>query len=184
MLPLVTIAIIAKNSSIHLDKYLECLLGQTYPKDRTLLYIRTNDNIDDTELKLSDWVKIFGKLYHKIYFNSKSVDPSLKEIGNHEWTSTRFKVLGIIRQASVKWAEIHRSHYFTCDVDCYIIPETIQSMVSTGLPIVAPFLKCTQQRLYSNMHAEVDEQGFLRPSEQDLTIWIVCMSVILLEKIF
>ena len=52
----VTIAILAKDKAHTLPLYLSCLEQQTWPANQTYLYIRTNNNNDDTVQILRDWI--------------------------------------------------------------------------------------------------------------------------------
>ena len=160
----ITIAILAKDKAHTLPAYLACLEQQTWPAEQTNLYIRTNNNNDDTAQVLRDWIARVGKRYARIYFDDTDVEVSVEEFGQHEWNYTRFKVLGDIRQASVDWARQNNSHYFVADCDNLIFPETIESMFITNLPIVAPLLRCYSQKYYSNYHDIVDENGYYSPS--------------------
>ncbi len=160
----VTIAILAKDKAHTLPMYLRCLEEQTWPAENTYLYIRTNNNTDNTAQVLRDWIDRVGNRYAKIYFDDSDVDVNVEQFGQHEWNYTRFKVLGDIRQASVDWAYEHNSHYFVADCDNLIFPETIESMFQTNLPIVAPLLRCYSQKYYSNYHDIVDANGYYTPS--------------------
>ncbi len=162
----VTIAILAKDKAHTLPLYLECLEAQTWPKHKTYLYIRTNNNNDDTAQVLRDWIARVNTKYAKIYFDDSDVDVPVQQFGQHEWTYERFKVLGKIRQDSVDWAYAQKSHYFVADCDNFIVPDTIESMMKTHLPIVAPFLRCVdyEKRFYSNYHETIDENGYYKAS--------------------
>ena len=162
----VTIAILAKDKAHTLPLYLECLEAQTWPKHKTYLYIRTNNNNDDTAQVLRDWIARVNTKYAKIYFDDSDVDVPVQQFGQHEWTYERFKVLGKIRQDSVDWARENSSHYFVADCDNFIVPDTIESMMKTHLPIVAPFLRCVdyEKRFYSNYHETIDENGYYKAS--------------------
>jgi hypothetical protein len=155
----VTIAILAKDKEHCLITFLDGIFKQTFPKSKTYLYIRTNDNNDETARILKSWVEKVKNHYLGVYFDDSDAPVSVKEYGQHEWNCTRFKVLGQIRQDSLDWAHQHNSHYFVADCDNFILPHTIQTMVDTNLPIVAPLLhsKCA----YSNFHANVDENGYM-----------------------
>lgn len=160
----VTIAILAKDKAHTLGLYLECIENQTWPAERTYLYIRTNNNNDDTAQILHDWIARVGDRYAKIYFDDSDVDVPVQQFGQHEWNYTRFQVLGAIRQASVDWAGEQNSHYFVADCDNFIYPDTIESMIKTNLPIVAPLLRCYSQKYYSNYHDITDANGYYKPS--------------------
>ena len=162
----VTIAILAKDKAHTLPLYLACIENQTWPKDKTYLYIRTNNNNDDTVQILKDWVARVGDQYADIYFDDTDVEEPVEQFGQHEWNCTRFKVLGKIRQNSVDWAYEHNSHYFVVDCDNFIYPDTLNAMLELKLPIVAPFLRCYayEKRFYSNYHDAIDVNGYYAPS--------------------
>lgn len=56
------------------------------------------------------------------------------------------------------WAYQHNAHYFVADCDNFIYPSTIETMVKTHLPIVAPLLH--SNCAYSNFHPAVDANGY------------------------
>lgn len=165
VIDLVTIAILAKDKAHTLPLYLECIENQTWPANKTCLYIRTNNNNDYTAEILRNWVMHVGSRYAKIYFDDTDVADQVQEFGQHEWNYTRFKVLGEIRQDSVDWAKENRSHYFVADCDNFICPDTIESLMKTNLPIIAPFLKCHGNVYYSNYHDAIDANGYYASSE-------------------
>ena len=155
----VTIAILAKNKAHCLPLYLKCLLAQTFPKNRTNLYIRTNNNTDGTASILEDWVRQHGHHYHRIYYDETPVDSRLEQYTAHEWNSFRFAILGKIRQESISWAKEHTSHYFVADCDNFIHSQTIEVLLTSQLPVVGPFL-ITGNTVYSNFHHRVDQRGY------------------------
>ena len=162
----VTIAILAKDKAHTLPLYLECIENQTWPASKTCLYIRTNNNKDNTAHILRDWVARVGVRYANIYFDDSDVEESVEQFGQHEWNYTRFQVLGRIRQDSVNWAKEHNSHYFVVDCDNFISHDTLKTMVQLRLPIVAPFLRCCtyENRFYGNYHEAIDVNGYYAPS--------------------
>jgi hypothetical protein len=160
----VTIAILAKDKAHTLPLYLECLENQTWPASKTNLYIRTNNNNDETAVVLQNWVARVGERYAKIHFDDSDVVENVHEFAQHEWNYTRFKVLGKIRQDSVDWARENNSHYFVADCDNFIGPDTIESMMKTNLPIVAPLLRCKNNWCYANYHDAIDVNGYYASS--------------------
>lgn len=156
----VTIAILAKDKEGTLPLYLECLGNQTWPRDKTYIYVRTNNNNDGTVEVLKEWLEKNGSSYAGVYFDDKDVAERVQDFQNHEWNATRFKVLGKIRQDSVEWAREHDSHYFVVDCDNFIVPETLEKLMSVNVPVVAPFLRCGGNHLYANYHAAVDGNGY------------------------
>lgn len=154
----VTIAILAKDKAHTLPLYLKCIEKQTWPKERTNLYIRTNNNNDNTASILKEWVEKVGNQYAEVFFDDSDLNVPLQNYKQHEWNKTRFKALGKIRKDSIDWAYNHQSHYFVADCDNFIKEDTIQALYGTQLSIVAPFL--LTKTLYSNYHAAVDKHGY------------------------
>lgn len=159
----ITIAILAKDKAHVLPLYLACIEAQTWPKKQTNLYIRTNNNNDNTVQILKNWLASVQDLYAQIYFDDTDIEAPVHLYGQHEWNSVRFKALGKIRQESIDWALQKDSDYFVADCDNFIQPNTVEAMMQAKLPIVAPFLKTSC--FYSNYHADVDEQGYLKSNQ-------------------
>lgn len=162
-------AILAKDKEYCLDYFLQCLLNQTLNKSKIHLYIRTNDNKDNTLNVLLDFISKYGNDYASIYFNHTSIDPKLKLEENNTWNSFRFKILGKIRQDSVDYAKNNNLHYFVADIDNFIRPHTLEYMMNYKEKLViSPMLKSATN--YSNFHYDVDKNGYLKdnPKYYDL----------------
>ena len=165
----ITVAILAKDKAHCLPLYLECLEKQTVDKKKINLYIRTNNNNDNTAQVLRDWVDKVRDLYLDIYFDDSNVAERVEDYKPHEWNAIRFKVLGEIRNNSLAWAYKKKSHYFVADCDNFILPHTLEAISSVNLPIVAPLL--THGRtLYSNFHAAIDGWGYWQDSRYYLPL--------------
>lgn len=156
----VTIAILAKDKAHTLPLYLKCIEAQTWPKKKTYLYIKTNNNNDNTAEILKDWLNKNQSLYAGVYFDDQNLPEKIEDFGQHEWNATRFKILGKIRNDSVVWAYEQNSHYFVIDCDNFIQPHTLESLMKLRLPIVAP-LMILPGSYYANYHAAVDQNGYL-----------------------
>lgn len=159
----VTIAILAKDKAHTLNEYLRCIEKQTWPKDKTYLYVRTNNNNDATKEILKEWIAKVQDQYLEVYFDDSDTPERVENYGQHEWNWVRFKVLGKIRQDSVNFAKAKQSHYFVADCDNFIKPWVIETLVNADKPIVAPFLR-TANTYYSNYHAAIDKNGYLADS--------------------
>jgi hypothetical protein len=155
----ITIAILVKDKAHTLPLYLSCLEQQTWPKSKTYLYIRTNNNNDNSVEILRNWIEKVKSEYKFIYFDDSDVPESITQYKQHEWNYTRFKVLGRIRQESINFAYAHKSHYFVVDCDNFIYPNTIEQAAAVNLPIVAPLLN--SNCAYSNFHAAIDANGYM-----------------------
>ena len=160
--PRVLVAILAKQKERPLPLYLSCIEGLDYPKSAIFLYIRTNNNTDRTEQILRDWVERVGPAYAGVEFDAEPVEQPVEDYPPHEWNSTRFRVLGHIRNVSLqKTLEHGCDFYFTSDADNFIRACTLKELVALNLPIVAPFLRVTNPtHSYSNFFAKTDAAGF------------------------
>jgi SAM-dependent methyltransferase len=140
--PTVLWAILAKDGSKVLDFFFECLLAQDFPLNQVFLFIRTNDNNDDTDQKIATFISTNKEKFLGIHLNNESVNPDLKKYAAHEWNVLRLEILGKIRQESVLFASEHEfDFYFTCDVDNFILPSTLKSLIDLDKQAVAPLLK-------------------------------------------
>ena len=176
-------AVLAKQAEKTLPLYLQCLLNQDYDKKNIVLYIRTNDNTDKTEAILERFISENGNKYCSVIYDNSSVDSRLQEFENHDWNAFRFQILGKIRNESLKLAEENGcDFYFVCDVDNFIVSNTLSNLVSLNLEIVAPMLVNAKSKevrdaglgggdLYSNFHCDYDEEGgYVHDSQYDKLI--------------
>ena len=166
---LLTIAILAKDKQTTLPLYLHCIYSQTYPKNKTNLYIRTNDNTDNTEYLLKEFIVKYGHEYNDIYYDDTSINEELKKYTAHEWNGFRFKILGDIREKSIQYAMENKTWYFVADCDNFIGPKTIENLMSNNLEVVAPLLYSSSY--YSNYHAAIDECGYYRDTDLYLKLY-------------
>jgi hypothetical protein len=175
--PRVLVAILAKQKEPALPLYLECIEALDYPKSSIVLYIRTNNNTDRTGQILREWVARVGHLYAAVEFDESDVADRVEQYREHEWNTTRFKVLGQIRNTSMRRAlELDCDFYFVADVDNFIRPATLRELVALDLPIAAPFLRSiAPEQFYSNFHAEIDANGYFKNSDQ--YFWILSRHV-------
>lgn len=166
--PRVLLAILAKQKEEMLPLYLECIEALDYPKSSIVLYIRTNNNTDNTLTILRDWVARVGHLYAGVEFDDRDVEQQVQTFAPHEWNQTRFRVLAHIRNESLQQTVRHDcSFYFVSDVDNFIAPNTLRELVALNLPIVSPFLRSlAAEKYYSNYHAEVDANGYYTDCDQ------------------
>lgn len=161
----VTIAILVKDKAKTLQLYLKCIENQTYPKDKINLYIRSNNNRDNSIEILESWLDKNKNKYKNIYKDYSDAEINITKYKNHEWNADRFKILAKIRQDSVNYAAAMNSHYFVVDCDNFIANDTLEEMAKTKLPIVGPYLQ-TLGKYYSNYHCELDEIGYYKDCEQ------------------
>lgn len=159
----IVIAILAKDKGYCLDFYLHCILNQTYDKNKIHLWIRTNDNKDNTKTVLDKFVKEHGSKYLSVYYNSDNIFEGLKKYGEHEWNIERFKILGDIRQSSIDYAKEKRAHYFIADCDNFITKDTLQHFYDLrSLKFAGPMLKLSPTMWYANFHNEATQYGYFQ----------------------
>lgn len=171
--PRILVAILAKQKERSLPLYLQCIESLDYPKSSIVLYIRTNNNRDNTESILRNWVARVGQDYAAVEFDATDVEEKVENFGVHEWNAIRFKVLGNIRNESLQKTFQHNCEfYFVCDVDNFIRPFTLTELVNLNLSIVSPLLRAVSANdPYSNYHADIDAGGYYR--ECDQYFWIL-----------
>ncbi len=176
-LPRVLVAILAKQKEPVLPFYLQCIEALDYPKNRIVLYVRTNNSTDRTAEIMRDWLSRVGHLYEQVEFDDAPVSEDVEQFGVHEWNAIRFKVLGRIRQHSLDRAwQSGCDFYFVADVDNFIRPHTLRALVSANLPVVSPLLRHQDLlKFYSNYHEKVDENGYFANSEE--YFWILYQRV-------
>lgn len=165
--PNVLIAILARDKEACLPLYLECIKNLDYPKDKILIYIRTNNNQDRTlEILESFMIDNAGK-YPIIQLDSTEESTEIDNHRYHDWNHIRFKILGRIRNESMnKTIKNGCDFYFVVDCDNFVLPHTLKKLVSYNLPIVSPLLSNDQGTLYANFHYDVDENGYYKDDPQ------------------
>ena len=180
-LPIVLFHVLAKDKGAVLEYWLEQNLDNIdYPKDKIKLYIRTNNNNDNTQDILCKWLEKQTQnevQWNDIYFDSSNVEEKVEQYGIHEWNSVRFSVLGKLREEGIKKAiDENVDFYFVCDVDNFLLPETLLTLVQSDVQVIAPLLKCAfnehdnkknvySNKYYSNFHHPVTQNGYFISSD-------------------
>jgi len=183
--PNVFIALLVKQKSVVLPLFLETLEAYDYPKDNIFLYVRTNNNTDNTEEILEAWIQENANKYRGLIYDKSSVAENVERFGVHEWNGERFRVLGRIRQESLRQClETDSDYYLVVDIDNFLFPETLAELVKLQLPIVAPLLRyaiavrenadtpedtdklgINMGVYYANYHDKVDDYGSILPED-------------------
>ncbi len=160
----ILIAILAKDKAPCLPFYLQCIYNLNYDKKKLHLYIKTNDNNDNTKDLLLEFIGKYGKEYKSIYYNDLDIAPKLKTMGHREWTSFRFNILGKIRQDSINYAIENNLHYFVADCDNFVTPNTLNELLlHKDKKVIGPMLPTKTG--YSNFHYTVDNDGYFKNHE-------------------
>lgn len=168
----VLIAILARNKAHVLPRFLNCIENLDYDKKLIDIYINTNNNDDNTESILKAWSNDNEGIYHEIIWKSHNVE-NLDATGPHEWTPKRFKVLGKIRNESMKQAKKRGlDYYFVVDCDNFIEPMTLKKLIKKKKPIIAPMLRAIPEPgdCYSNYFCDVSSNGYYKDHEDYMKI--------------
>ena len=188
-LPTVFFHILAKDKAKVLPYWLEQNLSNLdYPRDRVILYFRTNNNNDDTAKIIHQWVEDEYTMrspdygyegdwihhdWHSITVNDEDVPEQVQRFGVHEWNAERFSVLARLREEGITEALTHPgAYYFVVDVDNFIVPGTLKALIAEQKPVIAPLLRYAvdygeeTHMGYSNFHHPVTHNGYYQDSEQ------------------
>ena len=181
MEPVVLIHILAKDKAAMLPAWLEQNLDKLdYPRDKTILYFRTNNNNDDTARIIRQWVSDQETLFERqdddswaydwrhIIVEDRDLDTPVQDFGVHEWNPTRFKVLADLREDGINEAIFWKvDFYYTVDVDNFTMPFTLKTLVGYNLPVVAPMLLSAdpEQNAYSNFHNVATPNGYFMDND-------------------
>ena len=158
----VLIAILARNKAHVLPEYLKCIEDLDYDKKMITVYINTNDNEDATAEILEKWTKENKERYSNIELEHYQIEGN-PQARPHEWTGARFKILGNIREKSLKKTkEYGCDYYFVVDCDNFITPTTLKELMDKDKPIIAPLLKAVPEvnDCYSNYFCAIDANGY------------------------
>ncbi len=158
----VMIAILARNKAHVLPQFLNCIEKLDYDKQLISLYINTNNNQDETEKVIREWVKKNEVKYQRVIFEKHEVEDA-ESTRPHEWTPGRFKILAAIRNKSLEQAKKYQTdYYFVVDCDNFITPCTLKELVRKDKPIIAPMLKSIPEigDYYSNYFCAVSDIGY------------------------
>ena len=202
--PNVFLALLVKQKEAVLPLFLDSLNNWDYPKENIFVYIRTNNNTDNTKGLLEEWIEENANEYRGLIYSSEDVPEKVEQYDVHHWNGERFRVLGKIRQESMNQALLTDcDYYFVVDTDNFLFPETLKELVKLDVPIVAPFLRYAvafgenadtpeeaakreghMSIYYSNYHYQVDDFGSIIAEEtyykmlnQEIKGVIECMCV-------
>lgn len=156
----VTIAILVRDKEPVLYEFLTCILNLEYDKQLINLYIRTNDNTDNSCNILETFISTYGHLYNTICYNNDSINKKIKKYKVHEWNSVRFKLLGKLRQESINYSV--GTWYFVIDCDNFIAPFTLRRLIQLNMCAVAPML--LSETSYSNFHENENDAEYYKPT--------------------
>lgn len=158
----VFLSILARNKAHYLPRFLQTIENLDYNKKLITVYINTNNNTDQTEDILEKWIEKNKKSYASIIYEKHNQE-ELGESPPHYWPTEKTKKLAMIRNHSLDVAK--RSgcdYYFVVDIDNFIVPSTLTTLIDEDKPIIAPLLRSIpeNEHYYCNFFYDVKENGY------------------------
>ena len=161
-MPRVLVSILAKQKAPVLPFFLARIAALDYPKERIVLYVRTNNNTDRTRDILRDWLAENGGRYAAVDFDDSDLPTRVEGMAVHDWNATRLRMIRAIREVTLAKVAEHRCDFLLAiDVDNFVLPSTLRELVALDLPIVAPLVReALAGARYANYHARIDAAGY------------------------
>ena len=159
--PLIQFTILARNASPFLPLFLESISKFDFPRKCIILDIVTNDNSDDTSSILEQWTLRHRREYRQVFYKDESYE-TIKNETTLTWSDSHFQVIKNIRNASLRKAiENEVDFLFLCDVDVFLLPQTLSSLIDLNLPIVAPLIRFDRSsNIESNFAPTLNSNGW------------------------
>ncbi|KAI4488630.1 hypothetical protein M0802_011446 [Mischocyttarus mexicanus] len=171
--PTVLIAILIRNKAHTLPYFLSLLEQQNYPKNRIKLWIRSDNNIDNTSEILREWLAEESEKYHTVdTFIDDNSNGFEDEKSSTDWSVLRFTHVINLRQEALDYArKIWADFIWMIDADTFLMdPNTLTNLISKEQVVVAPLLK--SDGLYSNYWAGMtDNYYYLRTEKYQLILY-------------
>eukprot|EP00090_Calanus_glacialis_P014493 TRINITY_DN23297_c0_g1_i1.p1 TRINITY_DN23297_c0_g1~~TRINITY_DN23297_c0_g1_i1.p1 ORF type:complete len:567 (-),score=145.41 TRINITY_DN23297_c0_g1_i1:201-1901(-) len=169
--PSVFISILVRNKAHTLPYFLSLLEKQTYPKSRIILYLRSDNNQDQTIDVLDTWLSKIGPKheYHDIIKDFRECDHAdcllEGESSPVGWSDTRFEHIMNLRQKSLELARFSLADfYFSLDADVFLTnARTLEELVTKDLLLAAPLLSSIG--LYSNFWGGMSDTYYYERTE-------------------
>ncbi|XP_015608067.1 glycosyltransferase 25 family member [Cephus cinctus] len=165
--PTVLIGILVRNKAHTLPYFLTLLERLEYPTDRISLWIRSDNNIDNSIEILKTWLETQNERYHSVDLILDEESHGLSdEKGLADWTPSRFSHVIQLREQAVNHArKIWADFLFMLDADAFLTnPKTLKNLVKSNHTVVAPLLK--SDGMYSNFWAGMTEDYYYVRTER------------------
>jgi len=165
--------ILVSNEAKLLPEYLKRLLAQDYEKNLIYLYILMNNNPEETNKIIEDFILAFGTAYSGFTICKEpddAMDPSEADSGAPSTSSNR---VAKRIQASVDFAkESDFDYYLVSDVNNLLTSKVLTELIKLDLPVVAPLLTTGADYLsaYTNFHEKNSSSGELVSSARHSSI--------------
>ncbi|XP_077275224.1 glycosyltransferase 25 family member isoform X2 [Temnothorax americanus] len=164
--PTVLIGVLVRNKAHTLPYFLSLLERQDYPKKRISLWIRSDNNVDNSIKILNKWISTRREMYHSLNVDLNASSTGFedeKSIAN--WSPRRFAHVIDLREQALDYArEIWTDFIWMLDADCFLTnPSTIRNLVHKGHTVVAPLLR--SDGMYSNFWAGMTAEHYYLRTE-------------------
>ncbi|KAK7094496.1 procollagen galactosyltransferase 1-like [Littorina saxatilis] len=161
--PTVVVAFLVRNKAHTLPWFLGHLELLDYPKDRMMLWIRSDHNIDNSTAILKEWVAGVKPLYHhiNIVIEEKTMGYT-DERSECDWTEKRFSNVIALRQKAVDFARKGWADFlFMIDADVIIEKRnTLQLLMMQEKSAIGPMLNSSVEGYYTNFWGAMTQKGY------------------------
>ncbi|XP_071636841.1 glycosyltransferase 25 family member isoform X1 [Temnothorax longispinosus] len=164
--PTVLISVLVRNKAHTLPYFLSLLERQDYPKKRISLWIRSDNNVDNSIKILNKWISTRSEMYHSLNVDLNASSTGFedeKSIAN--WSPRRFAHVIDLREQALDYArKIWADFIWMLDADVFLTnPSTIRNLVHKRHTVVAPLLR--SDGMYSNFWAGMTAEHYYLRTE-------------------
>ncbi|XP_011701587.1 PREDICTED: glycosyltransferase 25 family member isoform X2 [Wasmannia auropunctata] len=164
--PTVLIGVLVRNKAHTLPYFLSLLERQDYPKKRIGLWIRSDNNVDNSIKILNRWIGSRSKMYHSLNVRLNASSTGFEDESSiADWSPRRFAHIIDLREQALDYArEIWADFILMLDADVFLTnPSTIRDLTRKGHTVVAPLLK--SDGMYSNFWAGMTAEYYYLRTE-------------------
>ncbi|KAK0092408.1 hypothetical protein PV326_001518 [Microctonus aethiopoides] len=169
--PTIVISILIRNKAHTLPYFLTLFEQLEYPKNRICLWIRSDNNVDNSIEILNVWLNEQKFNYHSV---NVVTDNESKSNENEEsiadWTTNRFIHVINLREEALNFGRnIWADYLFMVDADVFLTnPKTLELLISKNETLVAPMLK--SDGMYSNYWAGMTSEYYYERTDTYIPI--------------
>ncbi|XP_014487037.1 PREDICTED: glycosyltransferase 25 family member isoform X2 [Dinoponera quadriceps] len=159
--PTVLIAILVRNKAHTLPYFLSLLQRQDYPKQRICLWVRSDNNVDNSIEILTKWINSEGELYHSLNVHLNATSTGFEDEKTiADWSPSRFAHIIDLRERALNHArQVWADFIWMLDADVFLTnSSTLRDLVLKGKTVVAPLLK--SDGMYSNFWAGMTAEHY------------------------
>ena len=166
--PTVMIVMLVRNKEPYLPYTLTQLSELDYPKEKLVLWLRSDHNEDATSHLLDRWLEEFGHLYGELDAVVDADTPRRREdeTGAAHLSGDRYSaVIQMKEQALLKARRLGVDFVWFLDADVLLYDRAIlRKLIGMEKPLVAPMLDSPDR--FSNFWAGMDDQFYYRRTDR------------------